>query len=330
LIWLAWRRHRGQLIAWALGLAVVAGLLVLTGRGMQHAFEADGLGPCLRALNEAPTIGTEGDAGCAALGAAFAARFFDLRLLGLIAFAVMPLLFGMFWGAPLVARELEEGTAAFVWTQGITRVRWAVASFATVSAAAVVLVAPYAALVTWWYGPLNAATGERFQWLIFDQQGLVPIGYALFAVALGALAGTATGRTLRAMGITVVGFLLVRLGVAVGIRPHLQPAMERTYPVVGTSQPNRLLGDWLVGGGGPGVGAVYDAMDHRLKGGQMLCAPSEAQVCIREVGRGAYNRELFQPAERFWTFQAIELAIFVGLAVGAFLLATWWIGRRPA
>jgi hypothetical protein len=328
-MWLAWRRHRGQLVGWAIGLAVLAILLFLTGRAMQHAFEANGLGPCLRTLAGAPTVGTEGDAGCTELAAAFAARYFDLRLLGLIAFTVLPLAFGMFWGAPLVARELEEGTGAFVWTQGISRGRWALASFAAVSATTVVLAGGYAALVTWWYGPLNEATGERFQWLIFDQQGVVPVGYALFAVALGTLAGTVSGRTLRAMGITVVGFLLVRVGVAVGIRPRIRPALERTYPVIGTSQPNRLLGDWLVGGGGPGVGAVYDAAGHRLKGGQMLCAPSEAQACIREVGRGAVNRELYQPADRFWTFQTIELAIFVALAIALFLLATWWVRRRP-
>jgi hypothetical protein len=208
--------------------------------------------------------------------------------------------------------------------------RWALTSFAMVGAMVIVLAGAYAALVTWWYGPLNAATGERFQWLIFDQQGLVPIGYAIFAVALGTLAGAVTGRTLRAMGVTVIGFVLVRFGVAVGIRPHLQPALERTYPVVGTAQPNRLLGDWLVGGGGPGVGAVYDAVGHRLKGGQMVCAPAEAQMCIRDVGHGAYNRELIQPADRFWTFQAIELAFFVGLAIALFVLATWWVRRRPA
>ena len=30
---------------------------------------------------------------------------------------------GIFWGAPLVARELETGTYRLVWTQGVTR-RW--------------------------------------------------------------------------------------------------------------------------------------------------------------------------------------------------------------
>jgi hypothetical protein len=35
----------------------------------------------------------------------------------------------------------------------------------------------------------------------------------------------------------------------------------------------------------------------------------------------------FQPADRFWTFQAIEAGIFVALAV-ALLAATVWLLRR--
>ena len=35
-----------------------------------------------------------------------------------------PALIGMFWGAPLVARELETGTFRLAWTQSVTRTRW--------------------------------------------------------------------------------------------------------------------------------------------------------------------------------------------------------------
>ena len=37
---------------------------------------------------------------------------------------VAPALIGVFWGAPLVARELEAGTHRLVWTQSVTRTRW--------------------------------------------------------------------------------------------------------------------------------------------------------------------------------------------------------------
>jgi hypothetical protein len=32
----------------------------------------------------------------------------------------VPLLFGLFWGAPLLAREFEDGTHNLAWTQGVT------------------------------------------------------------------------------------------------------------------------------------------------------------------------------------------------------------------
>ena len=37
---------------------------------------------------------------------------------------VLPALIGLFWGAPLIARELEAGTHRLVWNQSITRTRW--------------------------------------------------------------------------------------------------------------------------------------------------------------------------------------------------------------
>ena len=37
---------------------------------------------------------------------------------------IAPAVIGMFWGAPLVARELEAGTHRLVWNQSVTRTRW--------------------------------------------------------------------------------------------------------------------------------------------------------------------------------------------------------------
>jgi hypothetical protein len=48
------------------------------------------------------------------------------RLVGFLVIATLaaPLLVGMFWGAPLVAAELDTGTARFAWMQSVTRERW--------------------------------------------------------------------------------------------------------------------------------------------------------------------------------------------------------------
>ena len=39
---------------------------------------------------------------------------------------VVPAVIGIFWGAPMIAREIEAGTYRLVWTQSITRTRWLV------------------------------------------------------------------------------------------------------------------------------------------------------------------------------------------------------------
>lgn len=327
MIWLAWRQRRGAILATAIALLVVGVFLFITGRSMSEAFHADGLAGCIERLQGAELVRFDG--GCQDQAEAFASRFFSMRLFGLALFTFAPLVVGMFWGAPVVARELEQDTVSLAWTQGVTRRRWGWVQLGVVAAITALAVGAFAWLVTWWYGPLNAATGDRFQWLIYDQQGLVPVGYALFAAALASFVGTVTGRTLRAMAITVVGFIAARFAFAVWLRPRLMAPLERTYPVVGARVPNRLLGDWLYGGGGPGVGVVLRANGERIAGGQRICPPPDPE-CLAEVGRGAYNLELFHPASRFWTFQAIEAGAFAALAIALAFVTVWWMRRRLA
>jgi len=68
-----------------------------------------------------------------------------------------------------------------------------------------------AALVTWWSGPENALQQDRFERTQFAIQGIVPIGYALFAVALGIAAGALLRRTLPAVAVTIGIFTALRL-----------------------------------------------------------------------------------------------------------------------
>ncbi len=325
MIWLAWRQRRGMILVTAATLAGVALVLLVTGSSMASTVHEGGLSTCIENLRGAAFVPVDG--GCQDEAAAFASRYFMMRTLGVAVFMFVPLVFGMFWGAPVIARELEDDTASLVWTQGVSRRRWAWSQLGFVALVTLLAMGILSWLVMWWYGPLNAATGDRFQWLIYDQQGLVPVGYAVFAASLAAFVGAVTGRTVRAMAVTALGFILVRFPVAVWLRPRFMTGMERTYPVVGLRVPNHLLGDWLYGPGGPGVGVVLAANGDRIAGGQTICAPLD-QACVAESGRGAYNLELFHPASRFWTFQGIELALFLVMALALAAATVWWVRRR--
>ena len=85
-----------------------------------------------------------GIAACTAQGgdcSDFVDRFFhDHRSTGLAVTSVvlvLPALIGIFWGAPLIARELEAGTHRLVWNQSVTRTRWLAVKLGLVGLAAV-------------------------------------------------------------------------------------------------------------------------------------------------------------------------------------------------
>ncbi len=115
MIWMTWRQFRTQAIAGLAVLAAVAAVLVSTVPGLSGLARDSGYLGCT--------------ADCDELAAAFlrqaeASHFAPLYYAGLIVQYLMPALVGMFWGAPLVARELETGTYRLVCSQTVSRGRW--------------------------------------------------------------------------------------------------------------------------------------------------------------------------------------------------------------
>ena len=116
-----------------------------------------------------------------------------------------PGLLGLFWGAPLVARELEAGTFRLAWTQSVTRTRWLVVKLALGGWASMTAAGLLSLIVTWWASPLDRAHLNIFN--TFDERDIVPIGFALFAFVRGVFAGLIIHRTLPAMAATLVVFV---------------------------------------------------------------------------------------------------------------------------
>ena len=71
------------------------------------------------------------------------------------------------------------------------------------------------------------------------------------------------------------------------------------------------------------------AEDDRVHEHPQLVDQAQA-ACVAKYGAGAYNQDLFQPADRFWLFQGIETALFVALAVLLVLAAVHLVRRRIA
>jgi ABC-2 family transporter protein len=329
MIWLAWRQHRKQALFAIIGLAVLAALLVPTGLRMHRDFVGTGLSQCLDTMSRAefienvPSDPVTGLPDCQRPAGQFQ-TLFDSYVTPTVLLVFLPLLLGLFFGAPLVAREVEHGTHRLVWTQGVTRRRWALVKIGVVGASAVAISAAYAALTTWWLTPLALANGGRFDFGIFDLQGLVPIGYSCFGVAVGIVAGTVWRRILPAMAATLAGFLAVRLAVTTWIRPHLQTVHESRIPITADKVYNVMRGDWILDRD------VYDAAGHLVvSNGDVTCGPPP-EVCHPEWGPDAYNVLVYQPADRFWHFQYLETGLYVALTGLLLALAVYQIRRRIA
>ncbi|WP_035841284.1 ABC transporter permease [Kitasatospora azatica] len=311
MIWLTWRQHRKQALFTAIALLLISAALVPTGLQMHNFFDSSGLAACRSALGSADLIPATTHQ-CGSVQQQFTNRFGTLPVVAVL-LLLLPLLVGLFFGAPLVSREVEQGTHRLVWTQGVSRSHWALVKFGLIGAVGLVVATGYALLVSWWIEPLAITGPGRFAYGYFDVQGIAPIGYTLFALALGIFAGSVWHKVLPAMAATLGGYALVRVLIEVVLRPHYATAKVLTYAVDSPVLVNRLSGSWVYS---EGVRTAADKLI--LRDGQIGCQATPApgagpdDLCVT-AGRGAYNFLTYQPASRFWEFQSIETGIFLAL-----------------
>ncbi|GAB1822679.1 hypothetical protein [Herbidospora sp. RD11066] len=121
-------------------------------------------------------------------------------------FAYLPLVMGVFLGAPLLSREYERGTHQFAWTQSVTRSRWLAPQVLTAAGLALVTTGLVTALI-WW----SLRTLPQELW------GPLPFTWTLFGVALGTFWSAVTKRTTVAMGSAFFGVAACQL-MAEGLR----------------------------------------------------------------------------------------------------------------
>jgi hypothetical protein len=346
LTWLVWRQYRAQAaIAGAL-LAAFAAVLLVTGVQMASQWHA-------------ALIACTADQSCGVLANTLSLgshAVYDLTFLTLVAPAVL----GLLVGAPVVAGEVETGTSNFAWTQSVTRGRWLMAKAGWLLLAAAVSGGCVAALMTWWSGPRSALYGNALQPNDFDLQGIVPVGYALFGMALGIAAGALLRRTLPAIAVTLAGFIAVRVVVAEVFRAHYLTAVTTYYSVTANATPTS--GAWVLGSGVVNKsGQVLSAPDvttingvpNVIAGVPVNDLPAACRALVSTLGkatRGAPDGSLpnlshltscirsagfrqfaiYQPISRYWAFQSIETGVFLALAVALVGLAFVVVRRRDA
>ena len=145
----------------------------------------------------------------------------------MLAVALAPAVIGAFWGAPLVARELEAGTHRLVWNQSVTRTKWLAVKLVVLGLFTALVTGLFSLLLTWSASRYDQVIGERFAALSFDARNIVPIGYGLFAFVLGTVVGMVVRRMLPTMAITLAVFAGVQLLIPAVVRQNLMPPITK-------------------------------------------------------------------------------------------------------
>jgi hypothetical protein len=347
--WFAWRQFRFQAL-------IVLGLLVIT--AVYFAIS----GPHLWSLYDS-LKGCKAHGDCQSLNSSVFNGYTKVYPFVQALSVALPALLGMFWGAPLIARELESGTCRLAWTQGVTRARWVFTKLAVVGVASMVAVGLMSLMVTWWSSPYDTLSGNRFASTVFDSAYIAPIGYAAFAFALGVAAGVLWRRTVPAMATTLVAFIAVRLPFAHFVRPRLLSPLtqvtsikhaqnigfERTptgmsFVVGDANRPNSLLVSNKITGKDGGKVTTHWLKNHcpglfnftpppnTGKSGHVTTGvrPAPFTNCVHKIDASFHQVLSYQPANRFWTFQWMEMSIFIVLALLLGAFSYWWVRRRIA
>ncbi|MEV0789640.1 ABC transporter permease [Kribbella sp. NPDC050459] len=345
MIWLTWRQFRVQFLVVAAVILAAGITLAVTGPGLADDYRR--------------------------LTTSFIQNLGFQRLnpllywIGQILLYTAPPVIGAFWGAPLVARELETGTYRLVWSQSIGRWRWLATKLGLAGGAAIAITGLLSLAVTWWSDPIDSAINAgqdsntylpRMFPSVFSGRGLVPVGYAAFAFAFGVAAGLVIRRTVVALAVTLTVVILVQVLTPTLIRPQLLAPTDKY--IVATAENVRGFG---LSGDGPSpqvkelevaTGAVgaWKLSDETVdKSGKAVstlpswvidCAPvppgmtqqgtnpADRSACYQRLADEGYRQHVrYYTANTFWALQWREFGLFLGLALLLCGFSFWRIRR---
>ncbi len=255
----SWRQHRTSLAAVAAALTAGVILLVITGLRL-HAQLGGPVyrGHPLRAFDWTQQLGAT-----------------NTPVLGFV-----PFILGIGLGVPLVRGELQRQTAAFAWTQGMSRVRWLTSQLAGAGLVLISATVTFGLVVWWWAAPF-AGNGLAYGMFIAYPPALA--GWTLLCLSVAVYFGVRAQSTRSATVFSTV--VLAALAVLSSyFRGYLLPVATSV-----ASAP-RLM---------PSIPVGANLITYRTvtMHGQSL------------------TEALYQPLSRFWALQFADCAVLLALAL---------------
>jgi hypothetical protein len=326
LAYVTWRQHRAALTGAAAFLGLISLYLLIMGLAINNAYakvascRPASSGVCQQLAHDFNGQ-YWGGGGTGALSAGGAQTVSSLML-------VVPVLLGVFLGAPVLAREFETGTFRFAWTQGCGRLRWAVSKLVLLAVLVTAVTWAFTELFSWYYHPfLVDGQVSRLLPLAFGLLGVAFAAWTLAAFAIAAFYGALIRRTLPAMAATLATWTTLAIGTAVWLRQHYQVPLKTTGNPPGDAW---ILSSYATGPNG-------QVLSQRALNQLFQQAPASVQnspnpnALSNWLAQQHYTQwASYEPASRFWHFQLIEGGWLLALSVVLIAAAVWLVRRRAA
>ncbi|MEH1164146.1 hypothetical protein V6V47_02020 [Micromonospora sp. CPCC 205539] len=333
---MTWRQFRTPALATGALLLVLLGGLALTWAEVTDLAARTGYTGC-----QGDSCRAAGEAFLQALQSGWAS---EIHLAAIAALYLLPALVGIFWGAPLVARELESGTYRMVFSQSVSRGRWLLVKLAVGGGAAALSAGVLSLMLSMWAQPIDGASADRMNPLVFAARGIVPVGYAALAFVVGVTTGLLLRRTLAAMAVTLLVIVSLQIAAPFVVRPWLaQPAttvsplqVDGAYGISMSADTGRMTlhveperrGDWVVSSATiTSTGAEFRGPADMTQCGPN--APRDRETCPRWLEEQNLSLKVtYVPGSKFWNLQWREVGVLFALTAVLSLFSLWWIRRR--
>ena len=192
----------------------------------------------------------------------------------------------------------------------------------------------------------------------FAMRGVVPVGYAVFALLLGTLVGLVLRRSVAAMAVTLAVYVFVQIAVPLWVRPHLLPPVTSSTVISRTTlagigsdgsgpfQISTHTGDprdWIL------TNQTVDAQGRATalpswfgtclppppSSGtpsgktQVTAGPGTLEDCFTRLADEGYRQHMvYQPYTHFWRLQWAETGLYLAASGVLAGLSFWWTRRR--
>ena len=232
-----------------------------------------------------------------------------------------PLLVGLFWGAPVVAREYERGTYRLAWTQSVTRHRWLVTKLAWLGLLAALAGLAVGMMVDAWLATFaDTRFADRFgNPTVFGSTGVVSGAWWLFAFMLGAATGAVLRRLLPAMAVTVAVFTGLLFGV-IGFGRDLYAEPVRIAGGFDEVPRDAMVEEY---------GWVSPDGTEYLTADLPVCQSAGRTEYLDCLAEERFSQAIYlHPADRYWRFQWTETALLLVVTAALAAAAGYRVTRR--